>query len=42
MILCRVYLKRYEIKNGSIPLVERKGMDYNTLYVDDLDTDTHK
>lgn len=32
-------LEAVEIKNGSIPLVERKGMDYNTLYVDDLDTD---
>ena len=27
-------LEAVEIKNGSIPLVERKGMDYNTLYVD--------
>lgn len=32
-------LEAVEIKNGSIPLVEKKGMDYNTLYVDDLDTD---
>ena len=32
-------LEAVEIKNGSIPLVERKGMDYNTLYVDDLDMD---
>lgn len=29
-------LEAVEIKNGSIPLVERKGMDYNTLYVDEL------
>lgn len=32
-------LEAVEIKNGSIPLVERKGMGYNTLYVDDLDMD---
>lgn len=32
-------LEAVEIKNGSIPLVERKGMDYNTLYVDGLDMD---
>ena len=32
-------LEAVEIKNGSIPLVEKKGMDYNTLYVDGLDMD---
>lgn len=32
-------LEAIEIKNGSIPLVEKKGMDYNTLYVDGLDMD---
>lgn len=32
-------LEAVEIKNGSVPLVEKKSMDYNTSHVNDLDMD---